>query len=43
MAVAVTRKIPVVGGGVGALSDGYATWRVGRYAEKALLTRGRRR
>ena len=43
MAVAMTRKIPVVGGGVGALSDGYATWRVGRYAEKALLTRGRRR
>jgi uncharacterized protein (DUF697 family) len=43
MAVAVSRKIPVVGGGVGAISDGFATWRVGRYADRALLARGRRR
>jgi len=43
MAISMTRKIPVLGGGVGALSDGYATWRVGRYTDKAMLPRGRRR
>ena len=43
MAIAMSRKIPVLGGGVGAVSDGFATWRVGRYADRALLARGRRR
>ena len=42
MAIAMTRKIPVLGGGVGAVSDGVATWRVGRYADRSLLARGRR-
>jgi hypothetical protein len=43
VATAVGRRIPVVGGGIGAISDGYTTWRVGRYADRALLPRGRRR
>jgi uncharacterized protein (DUF697 family) len=43
MAIAVSRRIPVLGGGVGAVSDGFVTWRVGRYADRALLARGKRR
>jgi hypothetical protein len=38
----VGRRVPVVGGGIGAVSDGFSTWRVGRYADGALLPRGRR-
>jgi hypothetical protein len=43
VATAAGRRVPLVGGGIGALSDGYSTWRVGRYADKALLSRGRPR
>ncbi|HEX2176075.1 MAG TPA: EcsC family protein [Nocardioidaceae bacterium] len=43
MATAVGRRVPVVGGGIGAASDGFSTWRVGRYADRALLPRGRSR
>jgi hypothetical protein len=43
VATAVGRRIPVVGGGIGAVSDGFHTWRVGRYADRALLARGRPR
>jgi len=35
----VGRRIPVVGGLVGASADGIATWRVGRYADRELLPR----
>ncbi|VXC38996.1 EcsC family protein [Nocardioides sp. AX2bis] len=41
-AVAVTRRIPGVGGVVGASADGYATWKIGRYAERELLPRAAR-
>ncbi|WGL52666.1 EcsC family protein [Nocardioides sp. BP30] len=41
LAVTVGRKIPVVGGVVGAGADGYVTWRVGRYASRELLPRAR--
>jgi EcsC protein family len=37
----VGRRVPVVGGGVGAVADGYATYRVGRYAAKELRQRPR--
>lgn len=40
-AVTVGRRIPVVGGVVGASADGYATWRIGRYASRELLPRAR--
>jgi uncharacterized protein (DUF697 family) len=43
VATSVGRRVPVVGGGIGAVSDGFSTWRVGRYADRALLDRGRRR
>jgi hypothetical protein len=37
----VGRRVPVVGGGVGALTDGYDTYKVGRYAAKELRQRPR--
>jgi uncharacterized protein (DUF697 family) len=43
VATVAGRRVPLVGGGIGAVSDGYWTWRVGRYAERALLSRGRPR
>jgi EcsC protein family len=36
------RKIPFVGGFIGAGADGYATWRIGRYAERELRPLARR-
>jgi len=42
MAGTVARRIPLVGGLVGMGTDGYATWKVGRYAERELLPRARR-
>ncbi len=42
LAVTVGRRVPVVGGLVGAGADGVATWRVGRYADRELLPRNRR-
>jgi hypothetical protein len=36
---ALGRRIPLVGGGVGAVTDGYATYQVGRYAAKELRSR----
>ena len=38
----VGRRIPLVGGIVGAGADGYATWRIGRYADRELLPLARR-
>ncbi len=35
----VGRRVPVIGGGVGAVTDGYATYRIGRYAAKELRSR----
>lgn len=42
LAFTVGRRVPVVGGVVGAGTDGYATWRIGRYVDKELLPRPRR-
>ena len=41
LAVTVGRRVPVVGGIVGAGADGYATWRIGRYADRELILRKR--
>ena len=35
----VGRRVPVVGGLVGAGADAYATWQIGRYADRELLPR----
>ncbi len=42
MASTVARRMPVVGGFVGAGTDGFQTWQVGRYADRELLPRKRR-
>ncbi len=42
LATTVGRRVPVVGGVVGAGADGFATWKVGRYADRELLPRPRR-
>ncbi|WP_122815961.1 EcsC family protein [Nocardioides pantholopis] len=42
LAVTVGRRVPVIGGLVGLGADGYATWRIGRYADRELLPRARR-
>lgn len=42
LAITVGRRIPVVGGVVGASADGYATWKIGRYADRELLPRTKR-
>lgn len=39
---AVGRRVPVVGGIVGAGADGYSTWRIGRYTDRELLPRASR-
>lgn len=41
MATTVGRKVPLIGGGVGMVADGTATWRVGRYASREFLARPR--
>jgi hypothetical protein len=35
----IGRRVPVIGGGVGAVTDGYATYQIGRYAAKELRSR----
>jgi EcsC protein family len=42
IATTVGRRVPVVGGLVGAGTDAYSTWLIGRYADRELLPRTRR-
>jgi len=42
LATTVGRRVPVIGGVVGASTDAYATWKIGRYVERELLPRNRR-
>lgn len=42
IATTVGKRVPVVGGAVGMVADGWGTWRVGRYAEKELRPRALR-
>jgi len=42
MALTVTRRIPLLGGAVGAGVDGWSTYRIGQYADKSLVRRIRR-
>ncbi len=41
LATTVGKRVPVVGGLVGAGVDGYSTWKVGRYADREFLPRSR--
>ena len=36
------RRVPVVGGLVGAGTDGFSTWQIGRYVDREFLPRNRR-
>lgn len=40
-ATLIARRIPLVGGGVGASLDGFSTWEVGTYAKAQFVTRRR--
>ncbi|MGI8614941.1 MAG: EcsC family protein [Nocardioidaceae bacterium] len=40
-ALVVGRRIPLLGGGVGAITDGLSTYQIGRYAASELRERGR--
>ncbi len=42
IAYTVGRRVPVVGGLVGAGTDGYSTWQIGRYVDREFLPRKRR-
>lgn len=42
LATTVGRRVPLIGGAVGAVADGYDTWKVGRYADRELLPRAAR-
>ncbi|WP_183096301.1 EcsC family protein [Nocardioides stalactiti] len=42
LATTVGKRVPVVGGLVGATADGYSTWKVGRYADREFLPRSPR-
>ena len=42
VAVTVARRVPVVGGIVGAGTDGFATWQIGRYVDREFLPRRKR-
>lgn len=42
IATTVGRRVPVVGGLVGAGTDALSTWKVGRYADREFLPRSRR-
>lgn len=42
LAISVSRRVPLLGGVVGAGADGYATWMIGRYADRELLPRNPR-
>ena len=42
IATTVGRRVPVIGGIVGAGTDGFATWQIGRYVDRELLPRTRR-
>ncbi len=42
LATTLGKRVPLVGGGVGAVADGWSTWRVGRYADREFLPRASR-
>jgi hypothetical protein len=37
----IGRRVPLISGAIGGAADGFNTWQVGRYADKALPRRGR--
>lgn len=43
VATTVGRRVPILGGAIGAGSDGYTTWKLGRYVDREILGRARQR
>ncbi|RNL81432.1 EcsC family protein [Nocardioides marmorisolisilvae] len=43
LATTVGRRVPVVGGVVGAGTDGYVTWKIGRYVDREFLPKAERK
>jgi hypothetical protein len=41
LATTAGKKVPVVGGVIGAATDGYSTWKIGRYVQREFLPRPR--
>ncbi|GAB3705835.1 hypothetical protein [Mariniluteicoccus flavus] len=41
MVVAMTKRVPVLGGGVGAAFDGFDTWQIARYTRQEFVARRR--
>lgn len=41
VAVAATKRVPVVGGGVGAVADGWSTYQIAQFAKRQFVTRHR--
>jgi len=39
LALAIVKRVPLMGGGVSAVMDGFATYQIGRYATGELLKR----
>jgi hypothetical protein len=42
LAATIGRRVPVVGGFVGAGTDAFVTWKIGRYVDREFLPRKRR-
>jgi hypothetical protein len=42
LAATIGRRVPVVGGVVGAGTDAFVTWKIGRYVDREFLPRKRR-
>lgn len=43
LATTAGRRVPILGGAVGAASDGYATWKLGRFVDREIYTSTRLR
>ena len=43
LATTVGRRIPVVGGVVGASTDAYVTWKIGRYVDREFMPKAKRK
>ncbi|MCX6394961.1 MAG: EcsC family protein [Propionibacteriales bacterium] len=43
LATTVGRRVPVVGGVVGASTDAYVTWKIGRYVDREFLPRAKKK
>lgn len=43
LATTVGRRVPVVGGVVGASTDAYVTWKIGRYVDREFLPKAKRK